>query len=93
MRFYQKAMRNASTILFWSAFVLFFGSFLVNMAVYNQMFQQNGVGSVPPFGSREMLWQLISSALNAWNNSLLPFFGAAILWVLERKLPGVGGAQ
>jgi hypothetical protein len=63
------------------------------MAAYNQMFQQNGVGVVPQIGSSAMLWQMISSALNSLNAALLPFFGAAILWVLERKLPDAGGAQ
>ena len=87
MRFYGKAMRNASMILFWSAFVLFVGSFLVSGAIYGQLFQQQGVEISPPISSREMSWQMISAALNAWNNSLLPFFGAALLWTIERKLP------
>ena len=93
MTFYSKAMRNASVILFWSAFALFLGSFLVSMAVYSQLFQQQGVELSPPIGSREIVWQMISGALNAWNISLLPFFGSALLWTLERKLPSAGGTE
>ena len=90
MRFYTKAMRNASMILFWSAFTLFFGSFLVNAAVYGQMFNQQGVEISPAISSHDMVWQMISAALNSWNNAMLPFFGAAVLWLLERKLPTAG---
>ena len=92
MRFYEKAMRNASIILFWSAFALFLGSVLVNMAVYGQIFQQQPI-EVAPIGSREMLWQLISSVLNALSNALLPFFGAALLWAIERSIQARGGAE
>jgi hypothetical protein len=92
MRFYVKAMRNASLILFWSAFVLFFGSILISAAIYDQQLQRTGVEIAESIETREVAWQIVSAVLSAWNLAMLPFFGAAFLWTLERKLPK-GGAE
>jgi hypothetical protein len=93
MRFYENAMRNASLILFWSAFGLFLGSVLVSAGIYGQLFQHQGNEFSEPMRSNDFFWQMVSTTLNALSSALLPFFGAAFLWTLERIGRNRGDAQ
>ena len=93
MRFYEKAMRNASLILFWSALVLFAGSLLLSAAVYDQQMQYSGAEIPSRTDSREAIWQVITAVVNAWNVALIPFFGSAFLWALQKRPLNAGGSE
>ena len=93
MRFYEKAMRNASVILFWSAFALFAGSLLLSAAVYEQQMQSTGMEIPTRTDSRDAIWQIVGAVVNAWNVALFPFFGSAFLWVLQKRLSMAGVAE
>ena len=93
MRFYEKAMRNASLILFWSALALFAGSLLLSAAVYDQQMQYAGTEIPARTDSRDAIWQVLTAVVNAWNVALFPFFGSAFLWALQKRPAIAGGAE
>ena len=93
MMFYEKAMRNASLILFWSAFALFAGSLLLSAAVYQQQMQSTGMEIPSHTDSRDAIWQIVGAVVNAWNVALFPFFGSAFIWALQKRRSIAGAAE
>jgi len=76
MSFFERTMRNAAPILFWTSALLLIGG-LATTLLLEQGFNPYGSGSViEPRSLLSAIYQGLASAA-------LPFIGAAIVWNLQ----------
>ena len=85
MSFYAKCMRNGSLILFWIAVVMAFATFV---SVVGGMWDMLTSGVSNPYQSHSpnAFFQLLLAFGTALSSAAWPFFGAALLWLLDSGL-------
>jgi quinol-cytochrome oxidoreductase complex cytochrome b subunit len=82
---YTAAMRNAAPALFCVAILLFILSFTAYGAAYLLPADNDSTDTA----TRAYL--IIDAVLLAFNNAVVPFAGAAIVWALQNR--AIGGAK
>ena len=77
--FYQNCLANAASLLFGMALVMLVSGAVPALLVVQQMAHTLG----DPSGGFEKL-QIIQSLLNGVSAAVWPFFGAAVVWRIDR---------
>ncbi len=92
MSFYAKCMRNGSVILFWMAIITGVAGFV---SVVNGMWEMLTSGLESPYQSHSpsAFVQLLLAFGSALSTAAWPFFGAALLWLLDKRIPISGKAE
>ena len=86
MSLYSKSMKNASQILFWMAILAGFGTCASVLANVWGMVSSGMADVYQPHGARAFL-QILMAVLAGVSAATWPFLAAAVLWVLEKRLP------
>ena len=81
--FYSRAMRGATVILFALAMLIPIVSFIVAFSTYATP-NSGEFGPMSSGGVPSNLLLLVGAFVNGLNNAVWPFFGAALLWRLDR---------
>ncbi len=92
MSFYAKCMRNGSLILFWIAVVTAIATFV---SVVGNIWDMLTSGVSNPYQSHSpnAFLQLVLALGTALSAAAWPFFGAALLWLLDGRLVKGGAAE
>ena len=80
MSFFERMMRNAAPILFWSAVLIFIGGLATSLLVDRQIVS----GSII---NPDSFLRGIVTGLNA---AVWPFTGAGLIWTLQKRGGGGG---
>ncbi len=92
MSFYVKCMRNSSLLLFWMAIIAGIGSAAAVLLNVSDMVI-SGVDDVyQPHGPRAF-FQIFMALVSGISSATWPFIGAALLWLLEKRLPNRDTAE
>jgi hypothetical protein len=92
MSFYAKCMRNGSLILFWMAIIAGIGSAATVLLNVSDMVI-SGVDDVyQPHGLRAF-FQIFMALVSGISSATWPFIGAALLWLLDKRLPEQEAAE
>jgi len=85
MSLYVKCMRNGSLILFWIAVVTAVATFV---SVVGNIWDMLTSGVSNPYQSHSpnAFFQLLLAIGTALSSAAWPFFGAALLWLLDSRL-------
>lgn len=87
MSFYNACMRYSSMILFWGAVAVFllgfFSSLLSRLALASAY--------MPDSGAIMTSVNVINAFYTGFSSAFIPFFGAALLWLVDAKFPDQGG--
>lgn len=85
MSFYQKSMKHASVILFCVSLVVAIGT-LISVLSNNWDMVSSGVGDVYQAHGPTAFFQILIAFVSSISAAIWPFFGAAILWLLDDRL-------
>ena len=85
MSFYAKCMRYGSLILFWIAVVTAIATFVSAVGGIWDMLT-SGVSNPYQSHSPNAFLQLLLAIGTALSSAAWPFFGAALLWLLDSRL-------
>ncbi|MGH6694951.1 hypothetical protein [Sphingopyxis sp.] len=92
MSFYTKCMRNGSVILFWMAFIVGVMGFIGVLGSSWGMVS-SGVGSPYEDHSPGAILMVLTALASALSTAAWPFFGAALLWLLDMRLANREAAE
>ena len=81
MSFFERMMRNAAPVLFWTAVLLFIGGFAMSVLQVLPEFS-------PYSGSGLSAQSFVMAIFSALSSAVWPFMGAGIIWTLQRKRDG-----
>jgi hypothetical protein len=83
MSFYHSCMRHASVVLFWMAVLLFLFMTIVSLRGLWPEISQN-MANIYTESQESALDAILRSLASGLSSAVLPLFGAALLWRLDK---------
>ena len=92
MSLYTKCMRNGSLILFWIAIIV---ALMTIAGVLGGSWDMVSSGLASPYEdhSPSALWLFLTSVSSGLSSAAWPFFGSALLWLVDKRFPATGAAE
>lgn len=88
MSIYDKSMRNGSLVLFWMAIII---SVMTFASVLSNSWEMVSSGLASPYEdhSPSAVLLVLTALASGLSSAAWPFFGSALLWLLDRRLPAL----